>query len=227
MRHRSSPDQVRRAGKERWQTEPTNRGGKGTGYGLPGTSVILLGVALFVAALLVGIAGTMKSSHVYREALTTTHPLDGGRGCPGQAGGAWAVRDRLDRRVRSCGRSSFPHPPHSPLGAGTLYVTAEKRGGEWESECSKIKVAGRNEQISLVVPAADRRLQPRSPRRTFVTPFLLDLECVHLGDVLPLVPVDGVGDAWSTEYSAPYQGKVPTARNCSALTSGARAITAA
>ena len=35
-----------------------------------GTSVILLGVALFVAALLVGIAGTMKSSHVYREALT-------------------------------------------------------------------------------------------------------------------------------------------------------------
>src|SRR5258708_4398103 len=94
----------------------------------------LLGVGVVVVALLFVVMGSMKSSVAYKQGLAQAQasPSVGeALGQPIEAG--FFVTGSISVTGPS-GKADLGIPVHGPLGKGTLYVTAEKRVGEWAIE---------------------------------------------------------------------------------------------
>jgi hypothetical protein len=91
----------------------------------------LVAVVVLAVVIVLGVFGVMRSSDVYREALTRAQASDAVRrelGEPIEPG--WYVMGNIDVNNDS-GRADLQIPVSGPKGSGTVEATATKRNGVW------------------------------------------------------------------------------------------------
>ncbi len=121
------------------------------------TIVLLVTLAAigFVVALLFGILGLLKSSDVYKEAVSRAQHAPAVvevLGEPVQPG--WWFTGNISVNGPS-GSADLAIPISGPKGKGTVYAVATKQGGQWAFKVLEVAIDGQARRISLV-PAQPR-----------------------------------------------------------------------
>ena len=114
-------------------------------------TVALAGVAVLVAGVLILVVSIFKGSDAYRDAIAqaranpiVVHELGG----PIHAG--WWVTGSITVNGPS-GQADFSTSIQGPTSSGTLYVTAEKRAGQWQYKVLEVAIPGKVERIDLLI----------------------------------------------------------------------------
>ena len=116
---------------------------------------VVAGVGL-VLALFVGIMSLLKSSDVYRQAVTkaqNTPAIVEALGKPVTAG--WWLSGNINVSGPS-GSADLAIPISGPKGRGTIYAVATKQAGQWRFKLLEVAVDGQAQRIPLVPPESDR-----------------------------------------------------------------------
>lgn len=103
----------------------------------------------FVAVLVLVVAGSMKSSDAYKEAVerAKNNPaVIEALGTPIEEG--WFVSGKTNVTGPS-GEADLAIPISGPKGSATIYVVAEKSAGEWNFSTLRVEVKGSDERIDL------------------------------------------------------------------------------
>ncbi len=111
--------------------------------------VVLAGVA-FVAALLFGLLSLLKSSDVYKEAVSRAQHAPAvveALGEPVQPG--WWFTGNINVSGPS-GSADIAIPISGPKGKGTVYAVATKQAGQWQFKLLEVAIDGQPRRISLV-----------------------------------------------------------------------------
>jgi Cytochrome oxidase complex assembly protein 1 len=110
----------------------------------------LAALACFVGLILLFVFGMFRGSDAYRDAMVQVRAdrsVVRELGEPIQAG--WWVSGSINVSGPS-GSADFETPLQGPSGRGTLYVTAEKKAGQWHYTVLEVAVEGKSERINLL-----------------------------------------------------------------------------
>ena len=115
-----------------------------------GCFTVLLLFVIFVGSILVVVFSAMKSTDVYKDALS-------------QASGNSAVIEALGTPIKdgflvsgntnvngASGESNLAIPISGPKGKGTIYVSAKKSLGQWKYSGLVVEVGQTHERIDLL-----------------------------------------------------------------------------
>ena len=115
-----------------------------------GCFTLVLAFVIFVSSILMIVFGAMKSTEVYKEALTRAKAdpaVIEALGSP--------IKDSLfmsgNTNVNGAsGESNLAIPISGPKGKGTIYVSARKSLGEWNYSGLVVEVAQTHQRIDLL-----------------------------------------------------------------------------
>jgi Cytochrome oxidase complex assembly protein 1 len=128
----------------------TNRtvGCIGLGSCLSSIAILVLVVGI-IAGVFYMIAGTFKSSPVYRDAMQAAQSnsrVIQSLGTPIQSG--WLVTGSIEEQGLS-GDATLVIPISGPRGSGTLYASAREGNGKWQFYTLAVQVDGQDQVIEL------------------------------------------------------------------------------
>src|SRR3982074_1350223 len=118
-----------------------------------GCLTLFVGAVFFVAAIVLFVFGAMKSSDVYKMALSRAKAdsrVTEAIGTPIKE--AWFVTGHTEVNGGS-GQADLTIPIHGPNGEATIYATATKSAGEWQYSKLIVKIKGTGDQIDLTEEA--------------------------------------------------------------------------
>jgi hypothetical protein len=111
-------------------------------------SLILL-VLAFVFAIVLLVFGALKSTDVYRTALSAAQnnpAVVEALGAPIEEG--WFLSGKANVEGSS-GEADFSIPISGPKGKGTIYVVAQKSAGRWDFKTLEVEVHATKERIDV------------------------------------------------------------------------------
>ncbi len=103
----------------------------------------------FVLCIVVFVFGVMKSTDVYKTALTRAKAnaeVQAALGTPIKEG--WFISGNTHADGAS-GDANLSIPISGPKGSGTIYLVAEKKAGRWNYSTLEVEVPGRKDRIDL------------------------------------------------------------------------------
>ena len=109
-----------------------------------------LGIAIFVIAGLALVFGIIKSTYVYKEALSRANAstqISEAVGKPIKPG--FMVSGSINVSGPS-GNAEIAIPISGPQGSGTIYVVAQKSAGKWTFTTLEVEIEGREHRIDLL-----------------------------------------------------------------------------
>jgi hypothetical protein len=120
-----------------------------------GCLTLFVGAVVFIAAIVLLVFGAMKSSDVYKTAVSrakTDSRVTEAIGTPIKEG--WVVGGHTEVSGGS-GQADLTIPIHGPNGQATIYATATKSAGEWQYSKLIVKIKNTGDQIDLTEEAND------------------------------------------------------------------------
>jgi hypothetical protein len=103
----------------------------------------------FVLCIVVFVFGIMKSSDVYKTALSRAQAspeVQAALGTPIKDGLVVSGNTKADG---ASGTADLSIPISGPKGSGTIYVIAEKKAGRWNYSTLEVEVAATKERIDI------------------------------------------------------------------------------
>ncbi len=115
----------------------------------------ILMVVVFVAAIVYFAFGSIKSSDVYKQALSKTRSnaeVIRELGEPIEPG--WLISGNISVNDSS-GKADISIPVSGPKKSGTVYVVATKKMGKWDIYGLEIAIKGEEKRINLLTPSTE------------------------------------------------------------------------
>ncbi len=113
-------------------------------------------IVAFIASVALLILSSVKSTDVYKDALTraqTNRAVIGALGSPVREGLLVSGNTNVNG---ASGETNLAIPISGPKGKGTLYVSATKSLGQWQYSGLVVEVAATGERIDLLANPAVR-----------------------------------------------------------------------
>src|SRR4030095_9705062 len=116
---------------------------------------MVLMIVGFVAAVAYFALGSIKSSYVYKEAITKTRSnaaVVRELGEPIEPG--WLISGRINVN-ESSGNADVSIPVSGPKKSGRVHVSAVKKLGKWDFSALEVEIEGKTERINLLTPSTE------------------------------------------------------------------------
>ncbi len=118
---------------------------------VPTGCLTLLGLgAAFILALVVFVFGLLRSTDVYKTAVTRAKinpAVIEALGTPMHEG--WLIQGQTNAQGTT-GEANMSIPISGPKGQATIYLVATKTAGDWKYSTLEVEVAGQPERIDLL-----------------------------------------------------------------------------